>query len=440
VSGLANVDLSPELVVRVANAYATLLPKGATVTTSRDSSRAARVLKRAAMVGLNAAGLNVEDLEAATVPISRFHVRTGQSRGGVTVRLDPADPQSVVLRFLDADGIDLDEATQRKVERLFDREESRRVVAAEIGDIDFPARTAELYTAELLAAIDGPRVRSARFKLVLDYAYGTASLVMPNVLGKLGAEVLVVNPLVSTVGVLGFERFAHAARLGELVRSSGAHLGAVIDPDGEVLTLVDDRARVLDDDRVLLAFVRMVAESRPGARLAVPVNTTWAVNELCADLGAEVIWAKLVGPHVLDVASSEQAAFAASAEGGYAFPDFLPAYDAIAALVHLLDLLAAREERLSAIVDSLPRSHVVHEQVPTPFEQKGTVMRVLSERARGEDVVLVDGVKTIDVEGWTLVLPDPELPVTHVYAEGRDGEASASLATRAVAAIAEIVG
>ncbi len=392
------------------------------------------------MVGLNAAGLNVEDLEAATVPLTRFHVRTGQSQGGVTVRLDPSDPQSVVLRFLDADGIDLDQATQRKIERLFDREESRRVVAAEIGDIDFPARTSELYTAELVGSIDVAVVRAARFKLVLDYAYGTASLVMPSVLSKLGAEVLVVNPLVSTVGVLGFERFTHATRIGELVRSSGAHLGAVIGPDGEVLTLTDDRGRVLSDDQTLLAFVRMVAESEPGAQVAIPVNATWAVNEICTDLGGEVIWAKLVGPHVLDVASSEGVAFAASAEGGYAFPRFLPAYDAVAALVHLLCFLAGRSERLSSIVDSLPASHVVHDVVPTPPEQKGTVMRLLSERARGEDVVLVDGVKTIDVDGWTLVVPDPDLPVTHVYAEGRDDAGSQARLAQAVGAISEIVG
>jgi mannose-1-phosphate guanylyltransferase/phosphomannomutase len=358
----------------------------------------------------------------------------------VTVRLDPADPQSVVVRFLDAEGIDLDEATQRKIERLYDREELRRVVAAEIGDIDFPARTAELYTAELVASIDTAAVRAARFKLVLDYAYGTASLVMPSVLGKLGAEVLVVNPLVSTVGVLGFERVTHATRIGELVRSAGAHLGAVIGPDGEVLTLVDDRGRVLADDQALLAFVRLVCEAEPGAQIAVPVTTTWAVNELCAELGGEVIWAKLVGPHVLDVASSQGAAFAASAEGGYAFPRFLPAYDAVTALVNLLAFLARRSDRLSALVDDLPRSHVVHEEVPTPSEQKGTVMRLLSERARGEDVVLVDGVKTIDVDGWTLVLPDPALPLTHIYAESRDETSSRARLAGAAAAIAEIVG
>ena len=56
VTGLANVDISPELVMRLSMAWASNLEKGATVTTSRDTSRAARVLKRAIMVGCNAAG------------------------------------------------------------------------------------------------------------------------------------------------------------------------------------------------------------------------------------------------------------------------------------------------------------------------------------------------------------------------------------------------
>ena len=47
VRGLANVDISPELAVRLSMAWASTLEKGATITSSRDTSRAARVLKRA---------------------------------------------------------------------------------------------------------------------------------------------------------------------------------------------------------------------------------------------------------------------------------------------------------------------------------------------------------------------------------------------------------
>src|SRR5438876_6751330 len=103
-------------------AFGTTLKKGSTVTASRDSSRAARTLKRAVMVGLNAAGVNVDDLEVAPVPVTRFQVRTERTQGGITVRLAADDPQQVVIRFFDANGTDIGESIQRKVERLFYRE------------------------------------------------------------------------------------------------------------------------------------------------------------------------------------------------------------------------------------------------------------------------------------------------------------------------------
>ena len=120
----------------------------------------------------------------------------------------------MALRFLNEDGVDLDEAAQRKIERLYDREESRRVLAAEIGDIGFASRTLELYTNELTRLVDLDAIRAARFKLVLDYAFGTASFVMPNVLAKLGADVLGINPNVSTPGVMSFDRTVHADAAG----------------------------------------------------------------------------------------------------------------------------------------------------------------------------------------------------------------------------------
>ena len=211
--------------MRLAMAYATTLKRGSTVVTSRDTSRAARVLKRAIMVGLNAAGVDCSDLEVATIPLTRFQVQDDDSQGGITVRLASDDPQSVVIRFFDADGIDINEATQRKIERFFYREDFRRALAGEIGDIGFPVRTVEYYTAILMEQVDVEAIRAARLKVVLDYAFGSASFVMPNVLSKLGAEVLTVNPYASTRQALSFDRWRHAGEVGELVRAAGAQLG-----------------------------------------------------------------------------------------------------------------------------------------------------------------------------------------------------------------------
>jgi mannose-1-phosphate guanylyltransferase/phosphomannomutase len=424
VAGLANVDITPELATRVAMAYATTLKKGSTVTTSRDSSRSARMLKRSVMAGLNAAGVNVDDLEVAPVPVSRFHVRSQRTQGGVSIRLVAGDPQSVVIRFFDELGTDMSEAAVRKIERTFSREDFRRVFPGDIGDIGYPPRALEYYTQAIVDVIDTQAIRDLGFKVVVDYAYGSTAFVMPNVLSKLGADVLGVNPYASTPGALRYEVGAHAANVANLVRSSGAHLGAVIDPDGEHLTLVDDEGHVLTDVEALLCFVTLLGQTaEPGSRIAVPISAPSQVATLARELGLEVLPTKLSTSALMASATEPGVVLAASLDGGFIFPRFLPAFDAMGAFTTLLELLARTGLRLSKLTSGLPRTHVVQESVTTPAEHKGAVMRNLVESADGE-LELLDGVKVHYDDGWALVVPDPEDPICHVWAEAAsDGDA-----------------
>jgi mannose-1-phosphate guanylyltransferase / phosphomannomutase len=417
VSGLANVDVTPELATRVAMAFGTSLKKDATVVTSRDSSRSARMLKRAMMAGLNAAGVNVRDLEVASIPVTRFAVARPESDAGISIRLDEDDPQSVVIRFFDTKGADITEGAQRKIERLFLREDFRRVFPGEIGDIGFPPRHLELYSVALEAAVDVERIAGAGFKVVVDYAYGATSFVMPNILSKLGADVLAVNPFASTTGLIAWDRDEHAANVAGLVRAAGATLGAVIDPGGEHVTLVDDAGHVLSDDEALLAYVSLVAAQLGGRSIALPLSATGHADRLAAERGVEIVRTKLSNAALMEAASRPGVGFAASDNGGFILPSFLPAFDGAAAMVKMLELLAVDGTSLSKVVSGLPQVHIVHERVVTPWEQKGTVMRTLVELSKDREVDLVDGVKVHHDNGWALALPDPEEPVTHVWAE-----------------------
>ena len=89
VSGLVNVEITPELCVRLASAYATTLKKGSIVTTSRDVSRAARALKRAVQGALNASAINVVNLEAQPMPVARFETARSDYSGGIALRTTP---------------------------------------------------------------------------------------------------------------------------------------------------------------------------------------------------------------------------------------------------------------------------------------------------------------------------------------------------------------
>ena len=96
------------------------------------------MLKQSLVAGLNASGIEVADLEVTTAPVTRFAARSEMSAGGVTVRLSADDAQSVTIGFFDARGTDIAEGAQRKIERIFYREDFRRCLASETGDIYLP--------------------------------------------------------------------------------------------------------------------------------------------------------------------------------------------------------------------------------------------------------------------------------------------------------------
>jgi mannose-1-phosphate guanylyltransferase/phosphomannomutase len=125
--------------------------------------------------------------------------------------------------------------------------------------------------------------------------------------------------------------------------------------------------------------------------------------------------------------------------GGYVFPEFLPAYDAIASLCKLLELLAPVRRPVSELVADLPSSTLVHRQLPCPWAMKGVVMRVLTERLRDRDLDLLDGIKVFDERGWAQILPDADEPLVHIYAEGRTEEDSKALEAEFRAMVEEIM-
>ena len=432
VSGLVNVEMTPEHVVRLASAYATTLRKGSAVVTARDSSRAARALKRAVIAALTASAIDVRDLEVAPLPIARFETAMSDAVGGVVLRTTPGDPQSLDVAFLDADGADLSPTAQRALERVLSRQEFRRAFPGEIAELSFPTRTIETYVHELLRTVDVRGVSEAGLKVVLDTSGGSVSLILPALLGRLGVDVLTVNNRLSedATSETVAERMRDLERLGELVASSRAAFGVRFDHVGERLTLVDERGHLVHDDRALLVLLDLVAAERQGGRIALPVTTTRIAEQVTRFHGTGVLWTRASPDDLARAARELDVVFAGDGHGGYVLPELSSALDGVAAFVRLLGLVARTRLTLSQIDARIPHAHVVHRSVPTPWAVKGAVMRTVMAAAGTLEVDTTDGVRVVEADRrWALVLPDPTQAVTQVWAEGEDAADAAARMT-----------
>lgn len=439
VSGLVNVGITPQIALRLAMAYGSTLKRGSVVVTGRDASRAARTLKRAVIAGLNSAGVTVHDLELVPLPLTRFTVRTEQAAGGVSVRTSPSDPEVVEIRLFDPDGADLPEAAQRKIERIFFREDYRRPGPRGLGELEFPPRALEQYTIGLLRAVDVKAIRARAPKVVVDYAYGPASLVGPSLMGRLGCDALAVNAFTDEHRpVLVAEDVQRM--LGELslqVTNSGSDLGVLLEPGGEVAHLVDDRGRVVPPSTALLAFIRH--EAALGARsVAVPVSSSIHTQRLASAAGVDLQLTPTPLAALMARAGHEDIDFAGDSNGVLLFPRFLPAPDALMTFCKTLELVALGGRPLSGVVDDLPRAHIARRDVATPWHQKGAVMRHVALSASSDRLTLVDGVKVTEEDGWALVIPLPDEPACRIWAEGPDDGRAEAIADRYAALVYEV--
>jgi mannose-1-phosphate guanylyltransferase / phosphomannomutase len=443
ISGLANLEITPEFALKLGQAFGSYFKPGQAVMTSRDTHPATRVMNRCVISGLLSVGVNVQDLRSFPLPLARYAVRVGGD-GGVHVRVAPHDPNSLILEFFDQVGITIDKNTERKIENLFFREDFRRTPMDEVGTLDFPSRMLERYVAAFNEALGARALRDAGFKVVIDYAWGNASIVLPQVLGGLGVEQVSLNAYFDARRARNFRenREHHLEQLATVVRSLEADLGILVDGDGETFTLVDDTGRIVGRNRLMALITLLIARAQPGARIAMPVTVPNAVEAIAAAHGGEIIRTRSDRRSLMALAEEEgsRLAFAGGSDYELVFPEFQPAFDGLYAAVKVMELLAAERAPMSELVDQLPQWHMAGRSVACPWDRKGLVMRALHDESRNDaDVQMIDGIRIASNGGWVLVLPDASDASINIIAEAQSDDDAAHTADSMASRVASIV-
>jgi len=429
VSGLANVDVTPEMAMRLAMSYGTLIAKDSYVTTSRDTHHACRVFKRAIISGLNSTGVNVRDLTVAPVAVNRFDIKSGLAVGGIHVQMSPDNPEMIEIVFSEAPGISIESKRERAIENHYFREDFRRASVGEMGEVLYPPRVIETYTNSLLQNWNTVAIRSRQPRLVLDYSYSAPAFFFSATLDKLGIETVTLNAARKRQLLApGDSPVDSATKVGQLVRAMEADLGVILNPGAEYLYIFDEKGEPVPDANLLLLLLQQACREAGAGTAALPLHATRHAEALVASTGVTIRRTRFSKAALMAEAARPNMVFAASVDGGYIYPTVLPSMDGLFALGKVLELVSTSDLPLSQMRTRVPAVHVAHAQVACRWDLKGTAMRRMTEKLRSGRISLVDGIKVfLDNSEWALVLPDAEEPLFHVYAEAADDQRAAEL-------------
>lgn len=438
VSGVVNVDFTPEFAAKLGSSLGANLPRGSYVVINRDSHRSSRMLIRALMSGLSSAGVDVWDLGEAPVPVVRHFVRTNASAAaGVHVRLSPLDQRVVDFRFMDSQGLDQSRVAERSVERSFSREDFRRAFLDEVGQIDYPADPTAGYIESFVAGVDRDRVLATaphvHPQIVVDTSHGLGGETMSKILNLLEVDYLPLNG--PKLGALRddsrpsvADQFRHQLQhMAKIMGVLDAGVGVKLDVDGERVFLIDERGVVLDDLTAALLLLELAMHANPGAQVALPAVLPRAFETVVDRYDGQIVFTQNDLRDLMRAADGD-VLFATDGAGHFIFPDLQPVSDGLLATVRLLEYLGLRQAAVSEIVAGLPHFFMAHHRVDCPWEAKGTVMRLLNQSYQGDGVVTIDGLKIhFGAEEWVHIGPNPEQPLFEIRAEAADSERATAL-------------
>ncbi|NUB91588.1 phosphoglucosamine mutase [Haloterrigena sp. SYSU A121-1] len=419
IRGAVGDEVTAELALSVGRALAT---EGyERVVVGRDVRESGTVLVDALTAGVRECGGDVVDVGVAPTPtVARGVDWLGADAGVViTASHNPATDNGIKLWSPSGQAFD----TERR-ETIASRVETDRYDLAAWDGLGSRSRDDGLLERHVEAIAD--RVDDLDgLDVVVDVGNGAGS-VTADALLELGASVRTLNaqqdgrfpgrPSEPNEETLG--------DLQELVGATDADLGVAHDGDGDRMVAVDERGRFVPKDLLLALFAREAVST--GDRVAAPVDTSLAVDDALADVGASVTRTAVGDVYVAERATEPDVVFGGEPSGAWIWPDETLCPDGPLAAAKLA-AMAATEGSLANLVDDLETYPIRRTSIEV--DDKERVMETVEStvRERYDEIDALDGVRIDHGDGWTLVRPSGTEPVVRITAEARDDERAEAL-------------
>jgi phosphoglucosamine mutase len=436
VRGVANRDLTPELVTALGRAAARVLGADPPFLVGRDTRRSGPLLEAALVAGLCSEGADVERVGVLPTPGVAYLAQLLDAPAAVISASHNPYPDNGVKLFARG-GRKIADAPEQRVEaelrRLVDAGAEVGPEGADVGVARDRLGTAADYIAHLTAALGGRRIDGQ--SVVVDCGNGAASEVAPWALRVLGAKVGVLHAEPDGININAGCGSTDPGELQQAVTAAGTHAGLAFDGDADRVIAVDERGRLVDGDQ-MLAIIALDLHERGelrGDAVVATVMSNLGLRRALAAHGVELIETPVGDRNVLAALEEHELSLGGEQSGHVILSDLATTGDGTLTGLLLLDVMARRGRPLSelaAVVVPLPqvlRSVQVNDGAGV--EHDGAF------RAELESVE-----EQLGSDGRVLVRPSGTEPVVRVMVEAPTAEQAETAATRLAAAVERACG
>lgn len=455
VRGIANVELTPELALRLGRVGADLLAAAASTGNAsasagaasraakagrpgrpflllgRDSRLSSDLLAAAVTAGACSVGMDVVDLGIVPTPGVAHLVRALGAAGGAMISAshNPVDDNGI--KFFDIEGYKLAPEAEEAIEAKLGLRQDRlpRPSGAGVGAALDGRTHVTLYEDHILAAAGGERCldsapgpgtepdgpRPASPHIVIDPAYGATARLASRLLARAGAKVTAINDTWDGSRINVKCGSTNPESLGRKVKAEGAAAGLAFDGDGDRVIACDEKGQIVDGDQIMtiLALDFLARKQLNKKTVVATVMSNLGLDLALREAGGKVVRTP-VGDRSVLVQMREIGAMLGGEQSGHVILlKHATTGDGLLTGLCLLSVMVRSGQAFSSLADQMKRLPQILVNVSVTkkegFETSEKVATAI-ERAR----------ESLGHTGRVLVRPSGTEPLVRVMIEGRD--------------------
>lgn len=447
IGGKPDTNLTPADIVKYTAAYATFLrrknaPKSGNryrVVVGRDA-RVSGGMARSIICGtLMGMGCDVVDIGLVTTPTTEIAVNRRGADGGIIITASHNPRHWNALKLLGADGVFLNKEEGKEVLDIANANDVEYADVDSIGSYGEDHSAAEEHISAVLSMplVDEAAIRAARLRVCADTINSVGSLIIPQLLERLGVECTLLNgtpdgnfahnpePLEKNLGGI----------MGEIRNDGGYDLGIVVDPDVDRLAFICEDGTMFGEEYTLVSVADYVLSHTPGNTVS-NLSSSRALRDVTTAHGCRYAASAVGEVNVVTKMKETGAVIGGEGNGGVIYPPCHYGRDALVGIALFLSALANGKKKASEMRAALPQYFMAKKRIDlTSGEDIVAILTKVKELYKDVTITDIDGVKIDFPDKWVHLRASNTEPIIRVYSEAHTMHEADDIAEQLIDAV-----
>lgn len=448
IGGIVGDNLTPVDAVKFASAYGTFLknntPKDKLkVVIGRDARISGPMIHNLVVNTLIGLGIDVIDLGLSTTPTVEIAVPLEKADGGIILTASHNPKQWNALKLLNAKGEFLSGADGAVILEIAESEAFDFSEVDDLGTITPITNYMDKHINEILnlKLVDVESVKAKKFKVVVDGVNSSGGVVIPDLLEKMGVEV--VRLYCEPNGHFPHNPEPLKEHLGDICRlvvEEKADFGIVVDPDVDRLAFISNDGEMFGEEYTLVAVADYVLSKTPGNTVS-NMSSSRALRDITEKHNGSYKASAVGEVNVVEMMKATNAVIGGEGNGGIIYPETHYGRDSLVGVALFLTHLANMDVTVSELRASYPQYFMSKNKIElTPAIDVDLILEKMAEKYANEEITTIDGVKIDFTENWAHLRKSNTEPIIRIYTEAKTQELADALALKVIAEIKEIAG